>query len=118
MISTHIEILLRHIQAYLVLFVTLAYSQPIHILSPGIFRTRGPEVYLKPCETLTRHIQNPAIGHHSAILWNIQNHMQRLHMQKPDIIGILEYSEPFDNDILTYIQNPAIFTKIYEYSEL
>ena len=44
--------------------------------------------------------------------------MQRLHMQKPDIIGILEYSEPFDNDILTYIQNPAIFTKIYEYSEL
>ena len=26
------------------------------------------EAYLKPCETLTRHVQNPAIGHYSAIL--------------------------------------------------
>ena len=39
-------------------------------------------------------------------------------MQKPDILGIQEYSEPFHNYILTYIQNPVIFTKIYEYSEL
>ena len=33
-------------------------------------------------------------------------------MQKPDILGILEYSEPFHNCIPTHIQNPVIFTKI------
>ena len=39
-------------------------------------------------------------------------------MQKPGILGILEYSEPFHNYIPTYIQNTVIFTKIYENSEL
>ena len=33
-------------------------------------------------------------------------------MEKPGIFGILEYSEPFHNSILTHIQNPIIFTKI------
>ena len=33
-------------------------------------------------------------------------------MQKPGIIGILEYSEHFHNCIPTHIQNPVIFTKI------
>ena len=33
-------------------------------------------------------------------------------MQKPGTFGILEYSEPFHNCILTHIQNPVIFTKI------
>ena len=67
---------------------------------------------------LTRHIQNPAIGHYSTIFRHIQNLVQPLHMQKPDILGILEYSEPFHNYIPTNIQNPVIFTKMYEYSEL
>ena len=71
-----------------------------------------------PCETLTRHIQNPAIEHHSATFRHTQNLVQRLHMKKPDILGILEYAELFHNYIPTYIQNPVIFMKIYEYSEL
>ena len=85
---THIETLLRHIQAYSAPFVTLAYSQPCHILNPGIFRTGGllkalwdvDQTYSEPCHrasfshiqaysescaTLayaeTRHIQNPGI---------------------------------------------------------
>ena len=39
-------------------------------------------------------------------------------MQKPDILGILQYLEPFYNCIPEYIQDPVIFTKIFEYSEL
>ena len=33
-------------------------------------------------------------------------------MQKPDILGILEHSEPFHNCIPTDIQNLVIFMKI------
>ena len=77
-----------------------------------------PEAYLKPCEMLMRHIQNPAIGHCSAIFRHIQNLAQHLQLQKPGILGILEYSVPFHNCIPTHIQNPVIFTKIYECSEL
>ena len=73
---------------------------------------------LKPFETLTRHIQNFAIGHYSAIFGRIQNLLKRWHMQKAGILEILEYSEPFHNCIPTYIQNTAIFMKIYKYSEL
>ena len=66
-ISRHIQrysALLRHIHVYWdimntcsILCVTLTYSQPCHILSPDIFRTRGifealtylePEAYSKP----------------------------------------------------------------------
>ena len=39
-------------------------------------------------------------------------------MQKTDTLEILEYSEPFHNSIPTHIQNPVLFIKIYEYSEL
>ena len=49
-----------------------------------------PDTYLKPCETLTRHIQNPAIGHYLAIFRHIQNLVQHLHTQKCGILGILE----------------------------
>ena len=59
-----------------------------------------PEAYLKPCETLTRHIQNL---------------VQCLHMQKPGILAALKYSEfhnciiacipSFHNCIPKYIQN-------------
>ena len=34
-----------------------------------------------------------------------------LHMQKPSIFGILEYSEPFHNCIPMHIQNSVILTK-------
>ena len=107
--------LLRHIHAHSAPCVTLAYSQHCHILSVGIFRTAG---LLKPCETLTRHIQNPPTGPYSAIFKHIQNLRQRFHLQKPGILGILEYSELFHNCIPTHIQNSVIFMKIYEYSEL
>ena len=50
-----------------------------------------PKAYLKPYETLTRHIQNPVIGHYSAIFRDIQNLVQRLPTQKPDMLRILEY---------------------------
>ena len=39
-------------------------------------------------------------------------------MEKPGILGILEYSELLHNCIPTYIENPLIFTKMYKYSEL
>ena len=66
---------------------------------------------------LTRHIQNPAIGHYSARFRHIQNLVQHLHMQKRGILGILEYSEPFHNCTPRHIQNPVTFRKIYEFLE-
>ena len=96
-----------------------AYSVPC--VTPCIFTNfpysvliaySEPEPYLKPCERLAKHIQNPAIGHYSAIFSHIQNLIQRLQMQKPDILRILEYSESFHNCILMHIQSPVIFTKI------
>ena len=104
----HIETLLsisrlfRHIQhpvslshiCNLAIFWTLAYLEP--------------EAYLKPCKTLTRHIQEPVIGNYSAIFRHIQNLLQRLHVQKPGMLKILEYPEQFHNCILTHIQNPVI----------
>ena len=62
--STHTETLLKHTEAYPDLStpcVTLAYSQPCHILSPTIF------------EALIRHIQNP---HHWALFSNIQTYLE------------------------------------------
>ena len=67
---------------------------------------------------VTGHIQNSAIGHYLAIFWHIQNLVQRLHTQKPGILGILEYSQTFRNCIPMYIQNVVILTKIYKYSKL
>ena len=99
-ILTHIETLLRHIQAYSAPCGTLAYSQPCHILNPSIFSIGG---LFKPYETLTRHIHSTAIGHYSTIFRHIQNLAQNLHTQKTCMIGILEYSELFPNCIPTYI---------------
>ena len=103
---------LKNIQAYSGIFSTL--------INPCIFTTifwalayLEPEVYLKPCETLTRHIQNPAIGHYSVIFWHIQNLVECLHTQKPGILGILEYSAPLDDCILTHM-----LMKTYKYSKL
>ena len=64
------------------------------------------------------HTQNWDIGHYLTIFRYLQNLMQRFHMRKPDILGILEYSELFHNDNPTHIQKPVIFTKILEYLKL
>ena len=77
-----------------------------------------PEAFFKPCETLTRYIQNSAVKYYPAVFRHIQNLVQCLHTQKLGILGILEYSEPFHNYIPTHIQSPVILTKINEYSEL
>ena len=61
------------------------------------------EAYVKLCEKLTRFIQNSAIGHYSTIFKHIENLAQLLHMQKPGIFGILEYSEIFYNCIPKHI---------------
>ena len=74
---------------------------------------KPPEAYLKSCDMLTRHIQNPAIGYYSAILSHTQNLVQRLHMQRPGILAILEYSELFRNCIPSHIQSYLLtFTNI------
>ena len=69
----HIGKLLRHIQAY-----------------SGIFSTQCntciPVDCFKPFETLTKHIQNPAMGHYLVLFRHIKNLMQRLHTQKPGIL--------------------------------
>ena len=91
--------------------------EPSHIHKLAIYwplTYLEPEAYLKPCKKLTRHIRNPAIGHYSDIFRTLWNADIR---KKTDILGILEYSEPFHNCIPTHIQNPLILTKIYEYSE-
>ena len=65
------------------LFVTLGYSQPCHIPSPGIFRTGGifkilwnfGQVYSDPCHT--QNGQNSLFRHYSAKFRNVQNLVQR-----------------------------------------
>ena len=115
-IFNHIQSLLRHsygdirhIQAYssihnLVIFWALAYLDL--------------EAYWKPCETLIRYIQNPAMGHYSAIFRHVQNLVQCLHMQKPDILKVLEYSELIHNCIPMHIQNPVIFTNLQKFTNI
>ena len=44
---------------------------------------------------MTRHIQNPATGHYSALFGYTHNLVQCLHMQKPGTLEIWEYLEPF-----------------------
>ena len=107
-IFTHIVESLRHIQAYLGIF-----RNPCN---PCIFWALvylDLEAYSKPCETLTGHIQNSAsqnsLFRHSSIFRTLCN--PRI-MQRAGIFEILEYSEPFHNCILLYIQNPVTFMKI------
>ena len=70
---------------------------------------------LRPKEALTRHVKNPPKGNCSAISEHIENLVQCLHLQKP---GESEIPEPFLNCIPTYIENPVIFAKTFEYSTL
>ena len=105
----------RLIQAYTAPCVTLVYSQPCHILSPGIFRTG--------CLFKTLWVADQAYSElwHRASFSQIQTYSElsaALAYAETWHIRILEYSEPFHNCIPTHIQNPAIFTKSYEYSEL
>ena len=46
-------------------------------------------------EKLPRHIQNYVIGHYLTLFRHMQNLVQCLHMQKPGILEIFEYSELF-----------------------
>ena len=63
------------IKAYLGLFRHIQHPvQPSHIHNLAIFWALAylePEAYLKPCEMLTRHINNPAMGQYSAIFRHI-----------------------------------------------
>ena len=118
-IFTHIETLSRHTIVYSGIFSTLCSPFNIHDLAIfGAIAYLEPGAYLKPCETLTSHIQNPAIWYYLAIFRHILNLVQHLHTQKPSILEILEYSEPFHNCIPKHIRSPVILTKIYKYSEL
>ena len=88
----------RNLQAYSEPCVILAYSQPSYIPSPGIFRTGSmfktmwnfDQAHSGPCE-------NSLFRHYSAVFRHIQNLLWSLHMPKPGIFGILEYTEPFHN---------------------
>ena len=102
------------IKAYSAPCVALAYSQPCHILSlsPGMIRTGG---LFKILWNVNQAYSKP---YHGVLFSHIQVYSECLHVQKPGILGILEYSEFFHNCIPTHIQNSVIFTKIFEYSEL
>ena len=127
----HVHGIFNHLKSYWDMFTHKAYSglfrhiqlpvSPLHIHNLVTFWALTylePQAYLNTCETLTRHIQNPALGYYSVIFMHIQSLVQRLHKQKPGIFGILKYPEPFHNCIPAHIENPDISTKIYKYSEL
>ena len=73
-------------------------SKPRRVSRESHVKLNPHQVYFKPC-----HSQNSLSKHYSAIFKHIQNLVKHWHMQKPGIFGILEYSEPFYNCILTYI---------------
>ena len=77
--------------------VWLSYSQLCHILSPGIFSTR--DLF----NTLRNVDQTYSEPYHRALFSHIQNLRQHLHTQKPGILTIMEYSEPFHNCIPMHI---------------
>ena len=97
------------IQAYSAPCVTLVYLQHSHISS----RLLELEAYSKPSETLTRHIQSPAIVRtvYSSIIQPYSGMFTTL-CNAFGIFGILEYSESSHNCIPMHTQNPVLFTKI------
>ena len=81
--------LLRHIRAYS--DIIKAYSHLFRHIHHAVYQSHIRSLvilwaYLKSCETLIRHFQNPATEHYSAMFRHIQNLAQRLHMQKPGIL--------------------------------
>ena len=112
-ILRHYQGIFRLSQAYSAFCVTLAYSQSSHILSPDIFKTRGS----KRSETLTSIFRTLPQSKQfiQALFSHIQAYSETcasLHMQKPSIFRILEYSEPFHNCMSMHIQDHVIFIKI------
>ena len=107
-IFTHIETLLRHVQAYSDIFSTLC--------NPRIFKSlrySEPVAHLKLREGLIRNIQNPFIGHHWASFSHIQAYAEPC--------ATFAYAEAWDtwnpgifrnlyNSIPTHIQNSVILT--------
>ena len=91
--------LFTFIQAYSAPCVTLAYLQPCCILNSSLLRTGGL------FETLWNL-------DHSAIFSHIQNLVQRLHIQKSDILRILEYSRLFHDCILTRSEPRHIYENL------
>ena len=83
--------IIRLIQTYSVSCVTLTSS---HIWAPAYLE---PEAWLKPWETLSKHIQSPAIGYYSAIFKNLCNACMRRNLayleswntQNPSVIAFL-----------------------------
>ena len=112
-IFMHIELLLRHTQAYSSMFSTLSIPRIFTTFFTNILTTIFWAVpylktvaLLKPCETLTRHIQNPAIGRYSAIFMHISEPCAALAYAETWLARISEYSEPFHNYISKNIQKP------------
>ena len=108
--------LLRHIHAYW--GIIKAHSDLfMHIQSRNnrIFTTLSYSELIKALWNVDQAYSELC---YRALFNHIQNLVHRLHMQKSGILGILEYSELFNNCMPTRIHNPVVFTKIHEYSEL
>ena len=76
------------IQAYSAPGATLAYSQPCHIFSSSIFKTRGLFKILSNIDQTYSELC------HSALFGRIQNLVQHLHTQKSGILEILDIQNP------------------------
>ena len=71
------------IQAHLAPCITFTYSQPCHVLSPGIFRTGS--LFNKTQWNFDQAYSEPY--HKGLVLFrHIQNLVQCLHIQKPDML--------------------------------
>ena len=108
----------RLIQAYSAPCVNLAYLWDILVILWALAYLE-PEAYLNLVKSLPGIFRTLPW----ALLSHIQNLMQRLHMQKPGLLKILEYSKLFHKCISIHTRNPFILPKftniqeiIYEYS--
>ena len=102
----HIDTLLRHIYT---LFRHIQHPvKPSLIHNLTIFCVLvyfEREAYLKPYD---QAYSKPYHMVYSTIFRHIQNFVQRLLMQKPGILRILEYSELFHNCIPKHVENTVI----------
>ena len=98
----------RLIQAYSVPCVALAYSQPCHSLSPGIFRTAS---LFKNLSNVEQAYSDPCHSALSAIFRHIQNLVKRLYMQKLWIFWLPQSHEKKIVSTENMILLPCIFDK-------
>ena len=98
--------LFTFIQAYSAPCVTLAYLQPCCILNSSILRTGG---LFETLWNLDQTYSEPCLR---ALFSHIQNLVQRLHIQKSDILRTLEYSRLFHNCILTHSEPRHIYENL------